>query len=213
MKDVSQRSADNDVAIFILAGGKSTRMGEDKAFVMLSGQTLLARAMETAHAVSGDVRIVGEARKFREYSAVVEDVFRNCGPLAGIHAALRSSSAELNLILAVDLPFVTPDLLRFLLRRARESSAMVTLPRSETGWQPLCAVYRRAFADVAEQALQQRRYKIDALFDRDRVLVVDGQELSAEGFHQNLFRNMNTPEELAEAGPLAQKQRSGLPVL
>ena len=56
--------ASTDMAAFILAGGKSTRMGADKAFVMLDGRTLLARALELARSVASDVRIVGDAAKF-----------------------------------------------------------------------------------------------------------------------------------------------------
>jgi molybdopterin-guanine dinucleotide biosynthesis protein A len=96
-----------DVAMFILAGGKSTRMGTDKAFITLDGQTLLARALAVARLVTADVRIVGDAAKFEAFAPVVEDVFRECGPLGGIHAGLRASATELNLMLAVDLPFVS----------------------------------------------------------------------------------------------------------
>ena len=155
----------SDVAAFILAGGKSTRMGADKAFVVLDGRTLLARALESARGVTADVRIVGDPAKFAEFAPVVEDVFRECGPLGGIHAALRASAAELNLMLAVDVPFVSAGLVEFLIARARGSAALVTVARAGGRWQPLCAVYRREFADAAEKALQQGRYKIDALFD------------------------------------------------
>ena len=84
-----------DVAAFVLAGGKSTRMGADKAFVILDGRTMLARALELARTVSDNVHIVGSAEKFAAFAPVVEDVFRGCGPLGGIHAALRASPAEL----------------------------------------------------------------------------------------------------------------------
>lgn len=72
-----------DVAAFILAGGKSTRMGTDKAFVVLEGRTLLARTLDLARAVTADVRIVGAAEKFAAFAPVVEDVFSGCGPLGG----------------------------------------------------------------------------------------------------------------------------------
>jgi len=189
-----------DVAAFILAGGKSTRMGTDKAFVVLDGRTLLARALELARAAASDVRIVGDRAKFAAYAPVVEDVFPGCGPLAGIHAALRASPADLNLILAVDVPFVTLALLQYLMKRARDSpSAMATVVRSGTGWQPLCAVYRRKFADAAERALRAGRYKIDALFDEERTQVISEEVLQAEGFSPDVFRNLNTPDELASA--------------
>ena len=188
-----------DVAAFILAGGKSTRMGADKAFVVLDGRTLLARALELARGVTSDVRIVGDPAKFAEFAPVVGDVFRECGPLGGIHAALRASSAELNLVLAVDVPFVSLALLEFLIARARNSAALVTVARAGGRWQPLCAVYRREFADAAEKALQSGCYKIDALFDAVWTLAIGEEELDAARFSAGMFRNLNTPEELDAA--------------
>ncbi len=79
------------VAAFILAGGKSTRMGTDKAFVEYDGRILLERALSLARSVTPDVRIVGSQEKFAPFAPVVEDIFRDCGPLGGIHSALRSS--------------------------------------------------------------------------------------------------------------------------
>jgi len=187
--------ASSDVAAFVLAGGKSTRMGADKAFVMIEGRTLLARALDVARALTSDVRIVGDAAKFAAFAPVVEDVFRGCGPLGGIHAALRASRAMFNLMLAVDVPFVSAGLLEFLVGRARESAAIVTVARVG-GWQPLCAVYRREFAEVAERALHGGRYKIDALFDVVPTEVVSESDLVAAGFSAREFRNLNTREDL-----------------
>jgi molybdopterin-guanine dinucleotide biosynthesis protein A len=191
--------ASPDVSAFILAGGKSTRMGTDKAFVTLNGRTLLARLLEVVRSVTTDVRIVGDAAKFAAFAPVVEDVFPACGPLGGIHAALRASTSELNLILAVDVPFVSFALLQFLMAQARNSGASVTVPRINQGWQPLCAVYRREFADAAERALRAGRYRIDALFDQVQVQVVAEEALEAAGFSSNIFRNLNTKEDLEAA--------------
>jgi molybdopterin-guanine dinucleotide biosynthesis protein A len=188
-----------DVALFILAGGKSTRMRTDKAFVVLDGRTLLARALELTRSVTADVRIVGDAAKFKVFAPVVEDVFRECGPLGGIHAALRMSAAELNFMLAVDLPFVSRMLVDYLIARSRTSAATVTVARAGGGWQPLCAVYRRDFAEVAEKALREGSYKIDALFDPKRTQVISDEELKRCGLSAEMFRNLNTPEELEGA--------------
>jgi len=192
----------SDLAAFILAGGKSTRMGTDKAFVAFDGRTLLARALDVAGSVTTDVRIVGDGNKFAAFAPVVEDIFPGCGPLGGIHAALRSSAAELNLVVAVDMPFVTPDLLLYLVERARSSSATVTVPHCGGGNQPLCAVYRRAFADSAQLALSDGRFKIDALFANESSQVISEDELKGKGFSAEIFRNLNTPEELAQARSL-----------
>jgi molybdenum cofactor guanylyltransferase len=190
---------------FILAGGRSTRMGTDKAFVLLEGRTLLARALDLARSLTPEVHIVGDPAKFAPFAPVVEDLFPGCGPLAGIHAALRSSQTDLNLILAVDMPFLTPALLRYMLRRAKDSeSALVTVARTPRGWQPLCGVYRRDFTSIAERALRAGRYKIDALFVDAGAQVISDPELQSAGFSLDLFSNLNTADDLAEA---ARKQR------
>jgi molybdopterin-guanine dinucleotide biosynthesis protein A len=186
-------------AAFILAGGRSTRMGTDKAFVTFEGRTLLARALTVARSVTSDVRIVGDPVKFSPFATVVEDIVPGCGPLAGIHGALRASTAEFNLILAVDMPFVSPALLHFLISRAQDSATTVTVPRSARGWQPLCAVYRSRFADAAEKALHAGRYKIDALFTSLETQAIEEQDLERAGFSASMFRNLNTPEELGQA--------------
>ena len=189
-----------DLSAFILAGGKSTRMGTDKAFVQLEGRTLLARVLVVARSLTPTVFIVGDRAKFAPFAAVVEDVFPECGPLGGIHAALRASHADLNLVLAVDTPFVSLALLQFLVSRAANSpSSTVTVPQANGGFQPLCAVYRRDFADTAEHALNAGRYKIDALFAETTSQIIRENELEVAGFSPRIFRNLNTPEELSAA--------------
>jgi len=192
-----------DRAAFVLAGGQSTRMGVDKAFVQLEGCTLLAHALALAKNVTSDVRIVGSPQKFAAFGEVVEDEFPQHGPLAGIHAALRASSSELNLMLAVDMPFVEVPFLEYLFQEAaRLESVMVTIPRAAGAWQTLCAVYRKPFADVAEQALRQGKNKIDPLFRETKIQILDEPALTKHNFSLNMFRNVNTPEELEEAARL-----------
>jgi molybdopterin-guanine dinucleotide biosynthesis protein A len=178
---------------FVLAGGASSRMGADKAFLEFQGQTLLERALARIGGVCPAAAIVGDAARFSSYGAVVEDVYTGCGPLAGIHAALARSSAELNLMLAVDLPFVSEDLLSYLFSAAEESGAIVTVPRTRKGFQPLCAVYRPEFASVADGALQAGKYKIDALFGGLSIRVIEESELEKAGFSERNFFNVNTP--------------------
>jgi molybdenum cofactor guanylyltransferase len=184
---------------FVLAGGQSSRMGADKAFLALNGHSLLERALQTVSGVASGVSIVGSREKFGAFGIVIADQFPSHGPLGGIHAALCASREELNLILAVDMPFVERRFLEFLAEQARDSSAVVTVPRASGGWQPLCAVYRREFADVAEAALQADRNKIDPLFAQVTLRVVDEAELKEHGFAPDMFRNLNTPEELSAA--------------
>jgi len=184
-----------DVAGFVLAGGKSSRMGVDKALLELDGRTLLERALHLAKTVSDEVRIVGPLEKFPTYEGVVEDKYAARGPLAGIHAALEASKSTLNLMLAVDLPFLEPAFLRFLVECAGESRAVVTVPKVAGGYQPLCAVYTHEFAEIAESALKQAHNKIDALFKQTRVREINESELAKFAFNPAMFENLNTPED------------------
>jgi molybdenum cofactor guanylyltransferase len=188
----------------LLAGGKSSRMGENKAFVSFHGQTLLDRALAALRAVCGEVTIVGDPAIFGDYGPVVPDLFPGCGPLGGIHAALSHSSVDLNVMLAVDMPFVSAELLRFLLREAENgaSGAVVTVPRTSRGLQPLCAVYRRAFARVAELALKGGNYKIDSAFEAIPIKVITELELANAGFSEKDFFNVNTPDDRRAADNL-----------
>lgn len=197
-----------DLTAFILAGGKSTRMGADKALLQLEGRTLLARALEVARTGAVEVRIVGDPAKFASFGRVIADVYPERGPLGGIHAALNSTSTELNLMLAVDLPFVEARFLEYLISQARATGAVVTVPRAGGGFQPLCAVYRREFAGIAERSLRAGRNKIDPLFAQVETRVLEEAELSRLGFSAEMFRNLNTPEDLERAH---QKNRGAPP--
>jgi len=189
----------NNVIAFVLSGGKSTRMGADKAFLQWGNETLLDRALKLAGAVVEDVRIVGDTKKFGGLaSVVVEDVYRDRGPLGGIHAALSNTASELNLMLAVDLPLMKPEFLAYLITQARESGTVVTVPKAGGGFQPLCAVYRREFASAAEESLRAGENKIDALFARVSTRVIEEKELVRAGFSAEIFRNVNTPEDLKQ---------------
>jgi molybdopterin-guanine dinucleotide biosynthesis protein A len=190
-----------DFSAFVLAGGRSSRMGTDKAFLQFDGHALLARALDRLHALTPEVRIVGPAAKFALHGRVIEDTYPGRGPLAGIHAALSASPTDLNLILAVDLPFVTDSLLRFIVEQARACDAVVTVPRIGGGYQPLCAVYRRAFAPLAAAALEAGRNKIDALFSATITRILEESELGRFAFSAAMFENLNTLEDLRRAIP------------
>jgi molybdopterin-guanine dinucleotide biosynthesis protein A len=203
-----------DVTAFVLTGGRSERMGSDKALLTLpDGETLLEHAMALGASVAREVCLVGPRERYASYAwagKIVEDVYPGRGPLAGIHAALRASSTEWNLIVAVDTPLLTSALLRWLIDRAKESSgAVVTLPRVNGQWQPLCAVYRREFGALAQSALEEGRYKIDLLYRAVQTRVLEEDELRAAGFGAELFGNLNTMEEMKNllAGEYSRKKR------
>ena len=186
-----------NLSAFILAGGKSSRMGKNKALLLLEGRSLLERTRELASVVTPDVYVVGPSEWYGDDA--IADVMPAHGPLGGIHAALTASTTELNLVLAVDTPFITPEFLHFLSAEAQRCGTTVTVPYTNNRFQPLCAVYRREFLDFAEPALRAGKNKIDPLFCHTSVRRIDEDELKRLAFDPRMFDNLNTPEELARA--------------
>jgi molybdopterin-guanine dinucleotide biosynthesis protein A len=184
-----------ELTAFVLAGGRSSRMGTEKALLKLDGETLLARALALARDVAPDVRIVGSKSKFGQFAPVVEDIYPDQGPLAGIHAALNVTPSQLNLVLAVDLPFLEKKFLEYLVAEAHSTRAVVTVPRASGGYQPLCAVYHRDFGRLAETALASGQNKIDSLFAGIALRIIDEHELKRFAFSPAMFDNLNTRED------------------
>jgi len=182
---------------FILAGGKSSRMGEDKAFLRLGTKTLLEIARELVSHICRKVSVVGDRARFG--AEAIEDLFPDSGPLGGIHAALSITKSDLNFVIAVDTPFLEPKFLRWMLHRAATTPSIVTVPRLASGFQPLCAVYRRSFKAFAEEALKAGKFKIDPLYEKVRTQTITEAELNHLAFDLRMFDNLNTRAEFDRA--------------
>jgi len=191
----------DDVTVFVLAGGQSTRMGRDKALLLLGGQTLLERALALAHRIAPRVAVLGSREKYAATGErIIEDQFSGCGPLAGIHAALVATDTDLNLILSVDMPFVPLEFFLYLLERARSRPpAQVTVPRVGGSIQATCLACYRSFRIVCENQLKLGLCKVENAIKLASPAYVDEEEIRARGIGPDVFRNLNTPEDLTEA--------------
>jgi molybdopterin-guanine dinucleotide biosynthesis protein A len=179
----------------VLAGGRSSRLGRDKALLEIRGETLLARAVRTLSSVCDEVIVVGpeERRAVVPAVRVVPDERPGIGPLGGIATALRATAAERLLVVATDMPLLNPDLLRYLLDLSHGSD--VTIPRVDGRTQQLHAVYGRTCLDVIDDQLGHEDYKIDRFFARVRVRVVEEDEIRRIDPDLHSFRNINTEED------------------
>ena len=173
-------------------------MGSDKAMLPLGEQTLLQRALRVGSEVAPRVRIVGPRSRYGLFGEVVEDIYEACGPLGGIHAALSATHTDLNLVLSVDMPLMTPEFLRWLVDQADRSHELITIPEADGRQQPLCAIYRKQAVDAIERTLKSGQYKIGRLFDQVPTRIITEQEIADAGFSPAIFRNVNTPEEFQE---------------
>jgi molybdenum cofactor guanylyltransferase len=188
-----------EVTGFVLAGGKSSRMGANKALLSLNGATLLERTAAMLEQICQRVMIVGPRALYGTFGECVEDVYPGCGPLAGIHVALLNSPTRHSLITAVDTPFISKRFLHYLVERALASSAIVTAPRIAGKVQPLCSVFARDFLPLAEEALKSGRYKVEPIFPPQHTLIISEGDLAGFEIEADMFENLNTPEDLERA--------------
>lgn len=175
----------------LLAGGKSTRMGRDKALLEIAGEPLWHRQLETLRKLNPEqLMISGQTRNGTEG---VADEFENAGPLAGVAAALQKCVAPLLVVLAVDLAQMSAEFLASLLDSAQEGKGVV--PFRAEFFEPLAAIYPASCAEVADAALRQGEFSMQdfvrAALARE---LVKPRLLSPEELP--LFANWNSPADL-----------------
>lgn len=187
---------------FVVAGGRSRRMGRDKALLPWGGSTLLGDALMRLRAVCPQVRILcGPETRYAEAGLPVDvDVVADAGALAGVLTGLYGlGGAAFGLFLAVDLPLVPVTLLRHLLLHAEGWDAVV--PVSPAGPEPLCAVYRGSCRRAIEQRIAAGELKMTSFWPDVRVCEIRAPELAAFGDPRSMFRNVNAPEDYEAVAP------------
>jgi molybdopterin-guanine dinucleotide biosynthesis protein A len=193
--------------VVILAGGKSSRLGRDKASELLAGRTLLQRAVDACEGIASRYVLVkarGQALPVVRAPVPVdtlEDAYPETGPLGGIYTGLvslgDSTGDQVALVLACDMPLLQPAMLGALLRLALGYDAVV--PVRDGLPEPLCAAYAPRCAEAAGRLLDGGAYKLAGLLDRVRTRFLDEaewQQWDAEGLS---FLNVNREEDLARA--------------
>jgi molybdopterin-guanine dinucleotide biosynthesis protein A len=190
----------------VIAGGLSTRYGSPKALARVNGVRIVDRVSAALQdAAERVVAIVNDPALGAEIALPQRaDVLRDVGALAGVHAALlwaRELGAAGIIAVGCDMPFVTTPLLRALKMRHLSAGADVTVPESESrrGVEPLCACYGEACIAAIENAVQRGDARMIGFFDDVRVTRMPIAEVATYGDPGVLFRNINTPADLAAA--------------
>ncbi|HFB61767.1 MAG TPA: molybdenum cofactor guanylyltransferase [Bacteroidetes bacterium] len=192
-----------EVTGIILAGGRSSRMGKDKGLCSFRDKPLVSYAVDTLKPLCGEMMI--SVNHFPEkYAAfglpVVPDEIQNIGPMGGLHACLKRSKTQHNLVISCDTPFVSTDVFRLLLQHVE--NYQVVCPSHDTFLiEPLSAYYNTNILGDLEKAIQHKEFKMMRFLKRIRfrtVPVEKGQSV----FRETLFLNLNTPEDLKRAEEL-----------
>lgn len=209
----------------ILAGGRSSRMGENKALMKLGGITVIEKIIRELEPVAARIVVVADDKEaYRPFGKeVVTDMYNSAGPLAGLHAGLANSASTWNIAVACDTPFANRGLFQALLRQARQSEAKAgreggalateaVIARTGERVHPLLAVYRRSVLPGLERELRLGRYKMTAWLDGLRTEYADGETLAAAaGLPQEwLAFNMNRPEDYEKAKAWLEKMKGPL---
>ncbi len=183
-----------DVTVQIMLGGLSTRMGRDKALVELGGKTLLERGLARWQDYGAGLQLSVGAAERKELAPegipAVADVYPERGPLGGLHAGLHACDTSLLLLVAVDCPFLGPEQADALLEAIGDADACVYTLEGRP--QPLFGLYRRRCWTPAETLILHGDNRMTQLLEWANTVYVPAADTAP-------FRNLNTPEELAEA--------------
>jgi len=196
------------VGAYVLAGGKSSRMGSDKALVRLGGIPLIERAVQTLRAVCAEASILSSNEALRVYGPLVRDLHEGCGPIGGIEAALEHSTSDWNLLLPVDLPLIPASFLRDWLARVTAREDVHAAYCEVAGRpQPGLLLIRRTARGAITALIERGEYKLLPAIHTaagERGVWVERIEV---GEALEWFANLNTPDELEAAERIFRNHR------
>ena len=188
------------ITVAIMAGGKSSRMGTDKSFVLFNGRSLIEVVIEAVAGLGAETLLI--TNKPDEYAQfnlpMVSDVYPDHGSLGGIFTAVHAASHPHALIVACDMPWLNRSLLEYMV--GLRETADIIVPRWEKYPEPLHAIYSKACLEPIEAKLKAQQLKITGFFGQVDVRFVERDEIERFDRNGRSFANINSPEDLEEAG-------------
>jgi molybdopterin-guanine dinucleotide biosynthesis protein A len=197
----------------ILAGGKSTRLGSDKLFEVIEGETLIARSVrrlsgwdELAELVIvTSERLAAMLEAARLKARIVQDVHPGQGPMGGIQAGLLSADTEYSLVVACDMPFFNLGLIRYM--AGQRQGYDVVIPRAGTLIEPLHAFYGKGCLPAIEGRLAEGQPMIHSMLEGIRTRFVEREEVERFDPRHLSFFNINSAADIVKARELARENR------
>jgi len=181
-----------NISGFILAGGKSRRMGTDKALLLFDGKPLLLHMISLVEPFCDNTAISGQNSDYSTFGLeMVPDLYSDCGPIAGVFSALTYSVSDWNLLVSVDVPFVNEELFLFLISNVGEYDCII--PTNSSGFEPLIGLYNRRTLPVIEEMIKSGDYRLTNLLSKLNTRYVDCNHLIEK--YPRLFMNINRMED------------------
>lgn len=185
----------------ILSGGKSSRMGENKALLPFNEKTNIERIKDELSSIFDEIILVTNEPEAYEFLKIktVSDVYPRMGPLAGLHAGLLASDYEENIVVACDMPFASAEVAGVLVKELKHYDAVI--PVIDGRQHPLFAAYQKKLVPNIEACLKEEQRRMVQLLENLSVRYLDEKELQifCEGNLERIFFNMNHPNEYETA--------------
>jgi len=175
----------------ILAGGKSTRMGADKGFILLNEKPFVQYSIDALQPLVSEIMIVSDNPDYDTLGLKrINDITKDAGPVAGISSGLEASSTEYNLILSCDIPLITSEILKNLINEIDDTSEIIQV-ESNGKTMPLIALYKRQVKDTFNKLLvaDERRLRV-------AIKTCNSKNIILEKEHEFCTMNVNTKNDL-----------------
>jgi molybdenum cofactor guanylyltransferase len=188
--------SNNKITGIILSGGKSIRMGQNKAFIQIEGVPIIKRIYDLFEELFQEVIIVTNQKNlFSNFdSKIYSDLIPNKGALGGLYTGIFLSSFQYSFCVACDMPFVKKTLVQYLIKNIVDEDVIV--PRTKDGLQPLHAVYSKNCIDPLGRMIEEGKSKIIDFYHLVKVRILDEKDFLCLDPGRESFINVNTPEEL-----------------
>jgi len=183
----------------ILAGGKNTRIGEDKSFIKVGNQTMIERIVSTLSAIFHDIIIISNSPE--SYSSlnckISPDIVPEKNSLGGIYTGLKVSSTDYNFIFACDMPFLNENLIKFMIHSIEDVD--IVIPRTDRGCEPLHAIYSKKCIPPIKKQIEKNNLRIIDFFPSVRVKEIEQRDIEKFDSLHTAFLNLNTRQDITKA--------------
>ena len=181
----------NDITIVILAGGKSSRMGEDKGLMSLNGKPMIKHIIDTVKELDLDSIIISNDKKYECFGIpVFEDIFKDIGPLGGIHAGFENTQTSKILILSCDMPYINKNIINYILKNSKLNNIVIT--KHGKNIHPLIGIYDKNIVNKLLESIRDKKLKAIDLAKELKCYILD----LTKKFDNTLFHNINSKNDL-----------------
>ncbi|NQU87992.1 MAG: molybdenum cofactor guanylyltransferase [Mariniphaga sp.] len=183
-----------DITGIILSGGKSLRMGTDKAFLKINGKLLIEHTIDLFNTLFAEILISANSEKYQQFGfEVIKDKIPDCGPLGGIYSSIKHSKNTWNVVISCDTPFVSKGLITRLTKNIGNYDCIA--PIHDGIREPLVALYNKSCLPVISENLKAGIYKMHFQLEKLNCKYVDVLDLVQN--NPKLFANINSPEHIS----------------